>query len=50
MDFQEARGILSAEIVVFLMGRVARNKTQPPMQDRGFFSKIGMLREREYKK
>jgi hypothetical protein len=28
MDFQEARSILSAEIVVFLMGKVAWEKTQ----------------------
>ena len=49
MDFQEVRSILSAEIVVFLMGRVARKKTQPPMQDRCLFSRIGMLRERVQK-
>lgn len=31
------------------MGRVAWKKTQPPMQDRGLFSRIGILRERVQK-
>ena len=43
--FKKRGALLSTETVVFLMERVARKKTQPPMQDRCLFSRIGMLSE-----